>query len=115
MNRRHLTLGRFAHHADRAMLSVERELAGLKFLDGLSTHLKDVRESHKALRHALRDTCEFFRASQGCIAALSAGRSEADLLFTLPKSAGWERSVLTRYIRHTRPPVQQDMLIGSVR
>ena len=81
------------------MLSVERELAALKFLDGLSTHLKDVREPHKALRHALRDTCEFFRARQGCIAELRAGDSEADLLFTLPKAADWERSVLARYIR----------------
>jgi signal transduction histidine kinase len=96
------------------MLSVERELAALKFLDGLATHLKDVREPHKALRHALRDTCEFFRARQGCIAALRPGSSEADLLFTLPKT-DWERSVLTRYIRHTHPPVQRDMLIGSIR
>jgi two-component system, NtrC family, sensor kinase len=96
------------------MLSVERELAALKFLDGLSTHLKDVREPHKALRHALRDTCEFFRAGQGCIAELRAGQSEADLLFTLPKVADWERSVLARYIRHTQPPLQRDMLIGSV-
>jgi hypothetical protein len=79
------------------MLSVERELGALKFLDGLSTHLKDVREPHKALRHALRDTCEFFRARQGCIAELRAGHSEADLLFTLPKVAAWDRSVLARY------------------
>ena len=43
------------------MLPVHRELAALKFIDGLSAHLKDVREPHKALRHALRDTREFFR------------------------------------------------------
>ena len=97
------------------MLPVQRELAALKFIDGLSTHLKDVREPHKALRHALRDTCEFFHATQGCIATLRAGRSEADLLFTLPKRGNWDLGVLTRYIRHTHPPVQHDMLIGSVR
>ena len=97
------------------MLPVERELAALKFLDGLSAHLKDVREPHKALRHALRDTREFFGASHGCIATLHAGRPEADLLFTLPKQADWDLGVLTRYIRHTHPPVQRDMLIGSVR
>ena len=33
------------------MLPVERELAAFKFIEGLSTHLKDVREPHKALRH----------------------------------------------------------------
>ncbi len=52
------------------MLPVQRELAALKFLDGLSAHLKDVREPHKALRHALRDTREFFQATHGCIATL---------------------------------------------
>ena len=97
------------------MLPVQRELASLKFIDGLSAHLKEVREPHKALRHALRDTREFFRATHGCIATLRAGRSEADLLFALPKRAAWDLPVLTRYIRHTHPPVERDMLIGSVR
>jgi signal transduction histidine kinase len=97
------------------MLPVQRELAALKFIDGLSAHLKDVREPHKALRHALRDTREFFTATHGCIATLRPGRPEADLLFMLPKETDWNRAILTRYIRHTHPPVQQDMLIGSVR
>src|SRR6267378_1245117 len=94
---------------------MKRELAALKFLDGLAAHLKDVREPHKALRHALRDTREFFRATHGCIATLHAGRPEVELRFTLPKHADWDLGVLTRYIRHTHPPVQRDMLIGSVR
>jgi signal transduction histidine kinase len=97
------------------VLSVQRELAGLKFLDGLSAHLKHVREPHKALRHALRDTRDFFQAGHGCIATLHAGRPEADLLFALPKRTDWDLGVLTRYIRHTHPPVRRDMLIGSVR
>ncbi|HJZ77256.1 MAG TPA: ATP-binding protein [Vicinamibacterales bacterium] len=97
------------------MLSVQRELAALKFLDELSAHLKDVREPHKALRHALRDTREFFAAAHGCIAALRAGREEPDLLFTLPKEANWDLGVLTRFIRHTHPPLHRDMLIGSIR
>jgi two-component system, NtrC family, sensor kinase len=97
------------------MLPVERELAALKFLDGLSSHLKDVHEPHKALRHALRDTRAFFGAARGCIATLRPGRAEADLLFTLPKETDWDLGVLTHYIRHTHPPVQRDMLIGSIR
>jgi two-component system, NtrC family, sensor kinase len=97
------------------MLPVQRELAALKFIDGLSTHLKDVREPHKALRHALRETCQFFRASHGCFATLGAGRSQADLLFALPRRIDWDMEILTRYIRHTYPPVPPDMLIGSVR
>lgn len=97
------------------MLPIERELAAFKFIDELSSNLTDVREPHKALRHALRDTREFFQASHGCIATLRAGRPEADLLFTLPKRRDWDVDVLTRYIRHTYPPVQRDMLIGAVR
>src|SRR2546425_13127630 len=95
--------------------TMKRELAALKFLDGLAAHLKDVREPQKALRHALRDTREFFQATHGCIATLHAGRPEAELRFTLPKHADWDLGVLTRYIRHTHPPVQRDMLIASLR
>ena len=98
-----------------AMLEVQRELASLKFIDGLAAHLKQVREPHKALRHALRDTREFFGATHGCIATLRAGHAEADILFALPKRSAWDPDVLTRYIRHTHPPVQRNMLIGSVR
>jgi signal transduction histidine kinase len=97
------------------MLPVERELAALKFIDGLSAHLTDVREPHKALRHALRDAREFLQATHGCIATLRAGRPQADLLFTLPKQTDWDIGVLTRYIRHAYPPIQRDMLIGSVK
>ena len=97
------------------MRSGQRELAALKFIDGLSAHLREVREPHKALRHALRDTREFFGAAHGCIATLRPGRPQADLLFTLPKHHDWELSVLTQYIRHTHPPIQRDMLLGSVR
>ena len=95
------------------MLPVIREFAALKFLDSLAARLKELREPHKALRHTLRDTHEFFRGTHSCIATLHAGHPEADLLFTLPKHADWDRSVLTRYIRHPHPPVQRDMLLAS--
>jgi two-component system, NtrC family, sensor kinase len=97
------------------MLPVNRELAALRFLDGLGAHLKDVREPHKALRHTLRDAREFFQATDACIATLHAGRSEADLLFSLPKHADWDLGILARYIRHPQSPVQGDMLLASLR
>jgi signal transduction histidine kinase len=97
------------------MLQVQRELAALKFIDDLSAHLKDAREPNKALRQALRDTHTFFQAAIGCVATLRPGHPTADLLFTLPKRRDWDLDVLTRFIRHTHPPVQRDMLIGSVR
>jgi len=94
---------------------MKRELAALKFLDGLAAHLKDVREPHKALRHALRDAREFFQATHACIATLHAGSPQADVLFSVPKHADWDLGILTRYIRHTYPPVRPDMLIASLR
>ncbi|HEX5110440.1 MAG TPA: hypothetical protein VFV95_18445 [Vicinamibacterales bacterium] len=97
------------------MLQVQQELAALKFIDDLSAHLKAVREPHKALRHVLRDTRDFFQAAHGCVAMLHPGHPKADLLFTLPKQTEWDLDVLTRYIRDAQPPVQRDMLIGSVR
>jgi signal transduction histidine kinase len=100
---------------DDARDALKRELAALKFLDGLAAHLRDVREPHKALRHALRDTRDFFQATDGCIATLQPGRSAAELLFTVPRDGTWDIGVLTRYIRHTHPPLQRDMMIGSIR
>jgi signal transduction histidine kinase len=97
------------------MLPLQRELAALKFLDSLGVQLGDVREPHKALRHTLRDAREFFQATGGCIATIQAGWPEAEVLFTLPKDATWDLSLLTRYIRHTHPPVPHDMLIASLR
>ena len=97
------------------MLPAQRELSALRFIDGLSTRLSDVGDPHKALRQALRDTREFFQAADGCIATLGAGRPEADLLFSLPKQTDWDRELLARYIRHTYPPLQPGILIGSVR
>lgn len=67
------------------MLQAQRELAALKFIDDLSAQLKDVRDPQKALRHALRDTRDFFQAADSCVATLRPGRDQAELLFTLPK------------------------------
>jgi len=75
-----LTPGRFENHPE-APCCRSSGTRRVKFIDGLSGHLTDVREPHKALRHGLRDTREFFRATHGCIATLRAGRPEADLLF----------------------------------
>src|SRR5262249_40570793 len=97
------------------MLSPDRELAAFKFLDAMYGRLKDVREPRKALRHALRDTREFFHATHGCIAMLRPGASEANVLFTLPKGGRWNLDVLTRFIRNERPPVPRDMLVAPLR
>src|SRR5919109_4469643 len=99
---------------NRMMEPSNRELAALKFLDGLGWRLKDAREPHKTLRHALRDTREFFHATDGCVAVLQAGRAEADVLLSLPKDAQWNTAALTRFIRYPHPPDRQELLMASL-
>jgi len=97
------------------MVPMERELAALKFLDGLGVQLRNVREPLQALRLTLRAAREFFEAAQGCIAVFQAGRPHATLLLTLPRVASWDLDALTRFIKHEHPPVRPHMLLGPVR
>jgi two-component system, NtrC family, sensor kinase len=97
------------------MLPMERELAALKFLDGLGVQLRGVREPQQSLRLVLRSTRDFFDAAQGCIAVLQPGRPHANLLLTQPRTASWDLDALTRFIRHEHPPVRPYLLLGPVR
>ena len=81
------------------------ELALFKFLDHLQVHLKQVRDPNKVLLYALRQTQDFFQASQACIARLHSGRAE--LLFSIPKHETWDLDALTSFIRHAHPPIRQ--------
>jgi signal transduction histidine kinase len=95
--------------------SSEQELAAFKFLDHLHAHLKAVREPQNALRYVLRETQQFFRASHGCLASLRPGRSRADVLFSVPRHGHWDVDHLTRFIRHSQPPVRDDLVVAPVR
>jgi two-component system, NtrC family, sensor kinase len=97
------------------MLPPERELEFLKFLDRLSTHLKQMRDTRKALRHSLRDAREFLTATHGCLAVLQGGPPDAHLLFAIPKNGPWDLDVLARFIRHERPQIPDDLLIAPLR
>jgi signal transduction histidine kinase len=94
---------------------MERELAALKFLDGLAGQLRHVHDPQQSTRLVLRGTREFFEAHQGCIAVLQPGRPHANLLVMQPRNGNWDLDALTRFIRHERPPVQPHLLIGPVR
>jgi two-component system NtrC family sensor kinase len=96
------------------MLSAERELTALRFLNDLNGRLRAARELRKALWHTLRDTRELFQATGGCIAALQAGQPDAEVLFTLPKTADWDLRALARFIRYPYVPNRADLLMASV-
>ena len=91
-----------------------RELAALKFLDGVTAYVRDVSEPEKALRRVIRDTREFFRAEHGCVASLRRDRADAELLFALPKAAVWDVGMLGAFIRHAHPPLPADMAVAAL-
>ncbi|MGH9373282.1 MAG: GAF domain-containing protein, partial [Vicinamibacterales bacterium] len=97
------------------MLPPPRELAFLKFVDGLSRHLRSIREPRKALAHALRDTRGFFGATHGCIALAEAGDPEARLLLNVPRDGSWDLQHLARFIHHSHPPARSDVMMAPVR
>jgi two-component system, NtrC family, sensor kinase len=91
-----------------------RELAALKFLDGVSAYVRDVSEPEKALRRVIRDTREFLGAAHACIATHRRDHADVELLFALPKTTVWDVGVLGAFIRKAYPPLPADMAIAAV-
>jgi signal transduction histidine kinase len=97
------------------MLSPERELEYLKFLDRMSTHLKGAQDPQKALRYALRAVLDFLEAAHGCIAVTRDGMRSAHVLFSVPRDGAWDLELLSRFIRHEHPPRRDDLMIAPLR
>ena len=70
------------------MLSLEQELDAFRFLDRLSTHLKQVQTPQHAVRYVLRETREALAADAGCVAVAREAQSDAQILFAVPKASG---------------------------
>jgi two-component system, NtrC family, sensor kinase len=96
------------------MLSAQRELELLRFLDNLSSQLKPMRDPQKALRHALRDASEFFGATGACLAVLRPGQRGADPIFAIPRNSVWDLDLLTRVVRHNHALVRRDIIIAPL-
>jgi signal transduction histidine kinase len=97
------------------MASHPRELEFFKFVDTLSHRLKPMREPRKAVAHALRETRDFFQAARGCIAVADDGQGVARVLYTLPREATWDLQHIGHFIRHSNPPVRDDVMMAPVR
>ena len=97
------------------MQPLARELSALKLLDRLGSQLRGAREPEQALRVGLRETHEFFQAEQTCVARLLPGRTHVELRLARPTDGEWDLEALTRFIRHERPPLRPDVVIGPLR
>jgi two-component system NtrC family sensor kinase len=91
-----------------------RELELLRFLDDLEAHLRQVRESRKALAYALRLTRDFFGAEAGVVALSRPGRAEAELLIEQPSRRNWDRAFLARFARGTHLTIPPEMILAPI-
>jgi two-component system NtrC family sensor kinase len=87
----------------------------LRLQADLHTRLRDVGDVRKALVFGLRATKELFGARDAAIAALRPGRTEAELMFAVPKTSEWDTGLLTRYIVGDRPEIPWTSLLAPVR
>jgi len=97
------------------MLSPEQELDAFRFLDRLSTHLKQVQTPQHAVRYVLRETRDTLAADAGCVAVARESEADAQILFAVPKAGAWDLDLLSRFIRIERPPRPDNIAIVPVR
>lgn len=96
------------------MPAADRELTFYRFLDGLGVVLRDMHESGRAVRHALRQTAAFFESDRGCVAVLDPGRPVADVRFQVPRADAWDVALLTGFIRHQHPAVPRGLMLRPI-
>jgi two-component system, NtrC family, sensor kinase len=92
----------------------EAEAKLLGFLDTLNGRLKSVGDDQKALWLSLRLTCEFFKASDACLALLPPGKTFADLMYVLPRGGVWDLSLLTAFLHRQKPAIPADTLLAPL-
>jgi hypothetical protein len=93
--------------------ALEQDL--MRRVSNFTNQLGDSREVEKVIMRALRLSMGFFGASEGCVAVVRAGRSEADVLFPTPGNTIWDRSMLARFLRKEEVQVGPEIMLSRVR
>jgi signal transduction histidine kinase len=86
----------------------------LRLRADLHTRLRHVGDVRKALVHGLRAARNALGAEEAAIATLRPGKSEADLIFTIPKDVCWDTEFLTQYITGARPTIPPNSALAPV-
>src|SRR5262245_9491772 len=84
------------------------------FLNQLSAQLRQVREDRKALWLSLRSTSQFLKADAACLAVLPSGSDLAQMTFSVPRRATWDRNLLTAFLRREKPPIPNHILLAPL-
>ncbi len=90
------------------------QLQLLRLQADLRTRLSRVHSANKAAVYALRSARELFAAPEAAVATKSAGRRNAEVIYTLPKEDRWDRELLSRYLAVDRPKIPEDILLAPV-
>jgi signal transduction histidine kinase len=91
------------------------ELRCLRRLWALNIQLKGSRNISSVVRAVLRAAMELLDASEGCVVALTAGQAHAEIDFSMPRDAAWDRAFLTCFIRGGEGAVPADIALGRLR
>lgn len=96
-------------------MSEPLQLKLLRLQAELRSRLRDVHDARKALVYGLRVAKDLFEVPEGAIATLKPGRSEADVVYTVPPAGQWQTGFLTRYILGARPTIPATTLLAPVK
>jgi signal transduction histidine kinase len=95
--------------------ATEFELRCLRQLAVFPEQFRETRDIVKVVRAALRASVELLGASEGCVAILTPGRPEVEIVFTIPQNSAWERDFLTAFIRGGEHPIPGHLALGRLR
>jgi two-component system NtrC family sensor kinase len=95
-------------------MSPEAETNLLRFLNRLDGRLKSVGDDQKALWLSLRSTCDFFKATDACVALLPPGKALAELMFVIPREGAWDLDLLTAFLHRQKPAIPPNMLLAPL-
>lgn len=87
----------------------------LRLQADLHSQLRNLSDARKVLILGLRKVRVLFDADKAVVAVVRPGRSQADRLFTMPRSAQWDYALLTQYIFEERPPIPSNTVLAPVR
>jgi len=92
----------------------DSDLALWSFLDELRTNLRAMRDDTKALRFALRFTCEHFNVSDGCLGILPPGRSPTEIVSVIPRGGRWDLDLLTGFLLKQKVIIPRNIIIAPI-
>src|SRR5262245_46843974 len=96
------------------MMSHDAETNLMRFLNRLAGRLKSVADEKKALWLSLRSTCDFFKATDACVAFLPPGKQLAELTFVIPREGVWDLGLLTAFLHRQKPAIPPNTLLAPL-